>query len=62
MIVESTAYVAFSHNEQPFTIPTNPGLYPTTVSADPAMREKEVAEHKAEIAELPALQYCPHQA
>ncbi len=52
MIVESTAYVAFSFNATPFTVPTNPGPYPLTVSADAATREKEVAEHKAEIAEF----------
>jgi hypothetical protein len=50
--VEPTAYITFSHNGQPFTVPTNPGPYPTTVSADPAMLEKEVAEHKAEINEF----------
>ena len=52
MIVESTAYVAFSHNGDPFNVPTNPGPYPATVSTDAATREKEVAEHKAEIAEF----------
>ena len=52
MIVESVAYTAFSYNGQPFTVPTNPGPYPMTVSADAATREKEVAEHKAEIAEF----------
>jgi hypothetical protein len=30
MIVESTAYIAFSHNGQPFIVPTNPGPYPKT--------------------------------
>jgi hypothetical protein len=39
MIVESTAYTAFSNNGEPFkfNIPTNPGPYPTMVSTDVAM-------------------------
>ena len=52
MIVERSLYITFSVGNTPFFTPTNPGPYPTTVSADAATREKEVAEHKAEYNEL----------
>ena len=35
-----------------FTIPTNPGPYPTMVDSDPLIHEQQVVEHKAEIAEF----------
>jgi hypothetical protein len=52
MIIEDTEYRTFSTGNQPFVIPTNPGPYPTTVDPDPATRERQVAEHKAEKEEF----------
>jgi len=52
MIVERSLYITFSVGNTPFVTPTNPGPYPTTVSADAATREKEVAEHKAKYNEF----------
>ena len=34
-----------------FLVPTNPGLYPTTVDKDKVIRERQIAKHKAECNE-----------
>eukprot|EP00804_Cyclotella_cryptica_P014825 CCRYP_015027-RA/>CCRYP_015027-RA protein AED:0.12 eAED:0.12 QI:0/0/0/1/0.2/0.16/6/0/1256 len=52
MIIKDAEYRTFSTGNQPFNIPTNPGPYPTTVDPDPATRERQVAEHKAEKEEF----------
>lgn len=52
MIIEDAEYRTFSTGNQPFVVPTNPGPYPTTVDPDPATRERQVAEHKAEKEEF----------
>lgn len=52
MIIDDAEYRTFSTGNQPFTIPTNPGPYPTVVDPDPATRERQVAEHKAEKEEF----------
>lgn len=51
MVVEQAEYITFSRGGAPFVIPTNPGLYPATVDADAVIRERQIAEHKAEIVE-----------
>ncbi|KAL7476598.1 hypothetical protein ACHAW6_002955 [Cyclotella cf. meneghiniana] len=52
MVVDEAEYVTFSHGNARFVVPTNPGAYPTTVDAtNAAIRKKQIAEHKAEVAE-----------
>ena len=51
MVVEQAEYVTFSRGGAPFVVPTNPGPYPATVDPDPVIRERQIAEHKAEIVE-----------
>ena len=48
MIIDDTEYHAFSTGNVTFVVPTNPGPYPVTVDPDAAIRERQVAEHKAE--------------
>lgn len=52
MIIDEAEYILFSHNAARFVTPTNPGPYPATVDPDAAIRERQVAEHKAEKAEF----------
>eukprot|EP01082_Thalassiosira_pseudonana_P009571 g8616.t1 g8616 contig3:500456-501555(+) len=52
MIIDDAEYILFSHNAARFVTPTNPGPYPATVDPDAAIRERQVAEHKAEKAEF----------
>ena len=50
MIIDETEYVQISHGGAKFDAPTNPGVYPATVDENnAAIREKQVAEHKAMI-------------
>ena len=52
MVVDEAEYVTFSHGNARFVVPTNPGAYPTTVDAtNAAICEKQIAKHKAEVAE-----------
>ena len=51
LIIPTTEYTTFSHNNTPYDILTNPGPYPTTVDTDAVVRERQIAEHKAEIRE-----------
>jgi hypothetical protein len=50
MVVEEAEYITFSNAER-FLVPTNPGPYPTTVDPDKIIRERQLAEHKAEVVE-----------
>ena len=51
MVVEEAKYITFSRNAERFLVPINPGPYPTTVDPDKIIRERQIAEHKAEIVE-----------
>ena len=51
LIVEETEYITFSQGAAKFIIPANPKAYPSTVDADDVKREKQLAEHKAKIAQ-----------
>ncbi len=51
MVVEEAEYITFSRNAERFLVPINPGPYPTTVDPDKIIRERQIAEHKAEIVE-----------
>ena len=51
LIIPNAEYVKFSHNNAPYDILDNPGPYPTTVDKDTVVRERQIAEHKAEIKE-----------
>ena len=51
LIIPNAEYTIFSHNNAPYDILTNPGPYPTTVDSDAVVRERQIAEHKAEIRE-----------
>jgi len=50
MVVEEAEYVTFSRNAERILVPMNPGPYPTSVDTDKIIRERRIAEHKAEIA------------
>ncbi len=56
MIIPDAQYTLFSHNAEPFQVITNPGPYPATVDPDILIRERQIAEHKAEIAEFQTYQ------
>lgn len=51
LIVEEGEYITFSNGGAKYIIPPNPKAYPANADADAAKREKQVAEHKAKIAE-----------
>ena len=51
LIIRTAEYTTFSTNNAPYDILNNPGPYPTTVDPDIVVREREIAEHKAEIKE-----------
>jgi len=51
MVVDEAEYVTFSRNGDRFLVPTNPGPYPQTVDPDKVIRERQLAEHKAECGE-----------
>ena len=51
MVIDEAEYITFSRNGARFVVPTNPGPYPTTVDADKVIRERQIAEHKAECIE-----------
>lgn len=48
MVIDEAEYVHFSNGNAKFIIPTNPGPYPKTVDTDKVVRERQIAEHKAE--------------
>jgi hypothetical protein len=51
MVVKEAKYVTFSRNAERFLVPTSPGPYPASVDQDKIIRECQIAEHKADIAE-----------
>lgn len=51
MVVEEAEYITFSRGNTRFVIPINPGPYPLVVDNDAVIRERQIAEHKAEIVE-----------
>jgi hypothetical protein len=52
MVIEEAEYVTLSRGNAKFLVPTNTGAYPTTVDAtNSVIRERQIAEHKAEIIE-----------
>jgi hypothetical protein len=51
IVVDEADYITFSKNGDKFLVPTNPGPYPTTVDPDKVIRERQLAEHKAECVE-----------
>jgi hypothetical protein len=51
MVVEEAKYITFSRNAERFLVPKNPGPYPTSVDPDRIIRERQIAEHKAEVVE-----------
>ena len=51
LIVEESEYVTFSKGSAKYDVPKNPKAYPDNPEADDAKREKQVAEHKALIAQ-----------
>ena len=52
MLLEDAEYTAFSQGGLQFIVPTNPGPYPANVDAYAVILERQVAEHKAELAEF----------
>jgi hypothetical protein len=48
MVINEAEYITFSRSGTRLMVPTNPGAYPTTVDADKVIRERQIAEHKAE--------------
>lgn len=51
IIIAEDEYIKFSEGGATFDIPAHPGHYPATVSSVAATRDKQVAKHKAKIAE-----------
>ena len=51
MVVKDAKYITFSRSGASFQVPTNPGPYPASVDPDKIIRERQIAEHKAEIVE-----------
>ena len=57
IVVPESRYVALSTGPK-LVRPVHPGAYPATASDDMKTREKEVAEHKAEIKEFETYMAC----
>jgi hypothetical protein len=51
MVIDEAEYVLFSNGGSKFVVPTNPGPYPANVDTDKVIRERQIAEHKAECNE-----------
>jgi hypothetical protein len=51
MDINEAEYITFSNGGGRFLVPTNPGPYPATVDWDKVIRERQIAEHKAECIE-----------
>ena len=49
LVIEEAKYTKISNGGSKFDCPAHPGTYPATVSSDAATREKEVAEHTANL-------------
>jgi len=48
MVIDEAKYITFSNGGSRFLIPMNPGPYPTSIDMDKVIRERQIAEHKAE--------------
>ncbi len=48
MVINKAEYITFSNGGARFLVPTNPGPYLATVDSDKVIRERQIAEHKAE--------------
>ena len=57
IVVPESRYVVLSNGTK-LDRPINPGAYPTTASDDKKLREREVAEHKAEVIEFETYMAC----
>jgi len=51
MVIDEAEYITFSRSGTRFVVPTNPGPYPATVDTDKVIRERQIAEHKADCNE-----------
>ena len=51
LIIPTAEYMTFSYNNKPHDILDNPGPNPTTVDLNDLVRERQIAERKAEIRE-----------
>jgi len=47
-VIDEAEYITFSNGGAKFVVPTNPGPYPANVDTDKVIRERQIAEHKAE--------------
>jgi len=51
MVINEAEYVTFSRSGARFVVPTNPEPYPVSVDTDKVIRERQIAEYKAECIE-----------
>jgi hypothetical protein len=51
MVIDEAEYITFSSSGARFVVPTNPDPYTATVDADKVIRERQIAEHKADCNE-----------
>jgi hypothetical protein len=51
MVIDEAEYITFSKSGAKFVVPTIPGPYPASVDTDKVIRERQIAEHKAECIE-----------
>ncbi|KAL7486858.1 hypothetical protein ACHAW6_012457 [Cyclotella cf. meneghiniana] len=56
MVIPEAKYITFLHNAEQFVIPNNLGPYPAMVDADAVVHDRQIAEHKAVIAEYETYQ------
>ena len=50
-LLKRAKYITFSRNGDRFLVPMNPRPYPTSANANAVIRERQIAEHKAETVE-----------
>ena len=51
MVIDETEYITFSNGGNKFLVPKKPGPYPANIDTDEVIRERQIAEHKAECIE-----------
>ena len=51
MVINEVEYITFSNGGAKFVVPINPGPYPASVDTNKVIRERQLAEHKAECIE-----------
>ena len=51
MVIDDAEYITFSRSSTRFVVPTNPAPNPAIVDTDKFIRERQIAEHKAECNE-----------